>query len=149
MNLAYVAGLLDGEGCINFTKCRDLKIPRVSITNTNLDILEDLKKQFGGHIQKATRVDASWKPAFHWVISNSACARFLEQIEKWVRIKQEQVWLVLAWDAIRPGTGHLWSNEAKEALELINAQSKWLNWKGVGRPEISPIDQELVLARGK
>ncbi len=145
MNLAYVAGLLDGEGCINFTKCRDIKIPRVCITNTNLEVLEDLKAQFGGHIQKASRPNASWKPAYHWVISNSASARFLEKIEPWVRIKQEQVWLVLAWDAIRPGTGNRWSLDAKEALDLINNQSKWLNWKGVNRPEVSPIDQELAV----
>ncbi len=143
MNLAYVAGLLDGEGCINFTKCRDIKIPRVSITNTNLEVLEDLKATFGGHIQKSVRTKEQWKPAHHWIISNSASANFLEKLEKWVRIKKEQVWLVLLWDSIRPGTGKHWSPEAKEALELINSQSKWLNWKGVNRPSISPIDQEL------
>ena len=143
MNLAYVAGLFDGEGCVNFTKCRNIKIPRVCITNTNLEILESLQKSFGGFIQKGYRPQKHWKQSYHWTISNAKACEFLTKIYAWVCIKKEQIWLVWAWDAIRPGSGRNWDQNMIDALNLINEQSKWLNWKGVDRPVVSPIDQCL------
>lgn len=146
MNLAYVAGLMDGEGSIGFTRSRSAMIPRVSITNTDVDLLENLKAVFGGHIQKLSRVNDKWKPAFAWVLNNSKAVDFVEKIEPWLRVKKEQVWLLYAWDAIRPGYGRVWDDEKRDALSLINAQSKWLNHRGVGRAEISPIDAEMKAA---
>lgn len=143
MNLAYVAGLFDGEGCVNFTKCRTIKIPRVCITNTNLEVLESLQKSFGGFIQQGSRPQNNWKQSYHWTISNSKACEFLTKIYAWVRIKKEQIWLVWAWDAIRPGYGRIWDKDMVEALDLINEQSKWLNWKGIDRPAVSPIEKCL------
>lgn len=146
MNLAYVAGLMDGEGSIGFTRSRNVVIPRVSITNTDLELLEDLKAAFGGHIQKLTRTNDKWKTAYAWVLNNSKAVDFIEKIELWLRVKKEQSWLLYAWDAIRPGYGRVWDDAKRDALTMINAQSKWLNYRGVGRAEISPIDAELKVA---
>jgi len=143
MNLAYVAGLMDGEGSIGFTRSRSAMVPRVSITNTNLELLEDLKKAFGGHISPLTRVNSRWKNAYAWIINNSRAVDFVDSIEPWLRIKKEQAWLLFAWDAVRPGHGKRWDEEKLDVLDMLNAQSKWLNYRGVGRPEISPIDAEL------
>jgi intein/homing endonuclease len=143
MNLAYVAGLMDGEGSIGFTKSRSAMVPRVSITNTNLDLLQQLKECFGGHIQQLSRGKDNWKKAYAWVINNSKAVDFVSKIEPWLRIKKEQTWLLYAWEEIRPGYNKSWTTEKMEALELINAQSKWLNFRGLGRAEKSPIDVEL------
>ena len=146
MNLAYVAGLMDGEGSIGFTRSRSAMVPRVSITNTDIELLEDLKNAFGGHIQKLTRGKENWKTAYAWVLNNSKAVDFIEKIEPWLRVKKEQAWLLYAWDAIRPGYGRVWDAEKHDVLSMINAQSKWLNYRGVGRAEISPIDAELKAA---
>lgn len=146
MNLAYVAGLMDGEGSIGFTRSRSAMVPRVSITNTNLDLLDSLKSAFGGYITPLTGRKSGWKQAYAWVINNSKAVDFVARLEPWLRIKHEQVWLLFAWDAIRPGSGKQWSAEALETLDMLNAQSKWLNHRGEGRTEISPIDAELKVA---
>jgi len=143
MNLAYVAGLMDGEGSIGFTRSRSAMVPRVSITNTNIDILNDLKEAFGGYITPLSRSKAKWKQAYAWVINNTKAVDFVALLEPWLRIKHEQVWLLYAWDAIRPGHGRRWDEEKLDVLSMINAQSKWLNYRGEGRPDVSPIDAEL------
>jgi len=137
---------MDGEGSIGFTRSRSAMVPRVSITNTDIELLEDLKSAFGGHIQKLTRGKDHWKAAYAWILNNSRAVEFIEKIEPWLRVKKEQAWLLYAWDAIRPGYGRVWDDEKLDVLSLINAQSKWLNYRGVGRAEVSPIDAELKAA---
>ena len=134
---------MDGEGSIGFTRSRSAMVPRVSITNTNLDLLNDLKNTFGGHISRLTGRKSGWKQAYAWVINNSKAVEFAEKLEPWLRIKQEQVWLLFAWDAIRPGSGKKWDAEKLDVLDMLNAQSKWLNYRGEGRTDDSPIDKEL------
>lgn len=146
MNLAYVAGLMDGEGSIGFTRSRSAMVPRVSITNTDIELLEDIKAAFGGHIQKLTRGKDNWKTAYAWVLGNSKAVDFIEKIEPWLRVKKEQTWLLYAWDAIRPGYNKRWDAEKLDVLDMLNAQSKWLNHRGNGRAKTSPIDDELKVA---
>jgi hypothetical protein len=145
MNLAYVAGLVDGEGSIGFTKVGAHRswVPRVSITNTNLDVLEDIGKKFGGYIVPLSQRKEGWKQGYSWLILNSSAVSFIDLIYPWLRIKREQAWLLFLWDCIRPGKGIKRTTETIEALELINAQSKWLNMKGCNRPSKSPIDLEI------
>jgi len=45
MHMAYVAGIVDGEGCLGFTKSRSGIIPRLMVTNTNFELLNALKEQ--------------------------------------------------------------------------------------------------------
>lgn len=138
---------MDGEGSIGFTRSRSAMVPRVSITNTNLDILNELKNAFGGHISRLTGRKSGWKQAYAWVINNAKAVDFVASLEPWLRIKHEQVWLLFAWDAIRPGYGKRWDAEKLDVLDMLNAQSKWLNYRGEGRAAISPIDAELESAK--
>lgn len=146
MNFAYIAGLVDADGSIGFTPSKSgLFVPRITITNTNLEILEEVKSFFGGNIQKLHYRKEKWKEAYYWQIQNSAAVEFVSKIEKWLRIKKENAWLLFAWDIIRPGLGYKRTQEINDAFHLLNKQSKWLNFRGVGRSEISPIDEELNL----
>jgi hypothetical protein len=144
MNLAYVAGLVDADGSIGFTSSKSsIFVPRVTITNTNLELLEDIKATFGGNIQPLHGRKEKWKKAYYWQICNSTAVKFVAKIEKWLRIKQENAWLLFAWDFFRQNRKGKISNEDKDAMCLLNRQSKWLNFRGEGRPQISPIDEEL------
>jgi hypothetical protein len=144
MNLAYVAGLVDADGSIGFTSSKSsVFVPRVTITNTNLQLLEDIKKVFGGNIQNLHGRKHNWKQAYYWQICNSSAVDFVSQIEKWLRIKKENAWLLFAWDFIRPGRFNKMTEEIKDALHLLNDQSKWLNFRGCGRRDFSPIDKVL------
>lgn len=148
MNLAYVAGLLDGEGTVGFTRSRNggrkVFVPRVSIVNTNLELLEALRKVFGGWIGLLSGRKSGWKRAYSWTLANATAVAFARKLSKWVRLKSNQCWLICAWDEIRPGSGGRWGREQIAACSLLNRQSKWLNWRGTGRPVKSPIDTVLA-----
>src|SRR6185369_8308059 len=130
MNLAYVAGLVDGEGCIGFTQCRSNMIPRICITNTNKKLIEMLYYKFGGCIFNAKRVKSNWKEAYHWVVTSKAAIEFLEKIQKYLILKFEQALCLQAYECIRPGKGKRWDCEGKEAMKLLKDQIHWLNKKG-------------------
>lgn len=131
MNLAYVAGLIDGEGCLGFTKSGKCVTPRITITNTDKDVLNDLKESFGGHIVFRASSKSNWKPCGHWVIQNKIAIDFLDKIFRFLRIKRNQAICLFLHDCIRPGKGSKWSQESLEAFQLIRDQLTWLNKKGI------------------
>jgi hypothetical protein len=148
MNSSYLAGFVDGEGHIGFTKTRSVYYPRVLIVNTNLELLEDIKFEYGGCISRLSRIKDNWKIGYQLGIGNRACVNFLEHIADDLIIKHGQALLVFAWDMIRPGKGRKWTNENWECMKLLLAQAKWLNERGsLGQTEVSPIDAELGWSR--
>jgi len=141
MNIAYVAGLVDGEGCLGLTKCGKSIAPRIVITNTNKQIIYDLKEAFGGHILYRPASKQGWKCPCHWVIQNSSAIEFLEKIYKYLRIKKDQATCLFLYEVIRPGKGNVWTKEGKDSAKLISDQIHWLNRKGDG---IYPEPMKLV-----
>ncbi len=137
MNLAYIAGIIDGEGCIGFTRCRTNVYPRVIVTNTNLELLEELKKQFGGDISSNSKGKTGWKKGYNWDIRWSKAIDLLDRVYEYLFIKYQQANVVFAWDAIRPGSGKKWDTEARN---LLVDEMHWLNQKG------DIIRQEPILA---
>jgi hypothetical protein len=130
MNLAYFAGLLDGEGCIGFTRIRGQLVPRITITNTYLPLLDLLKKQFGGHINIRPPHQSNWKASSHWVLQNSKAVNLLDKCFKYLLIKEKQAICLFLHDAIRPGIGNRWNQEGHETCKLLEDQIHWLNKKG-------------------
>jgi len=133
MNYAYVAGLIDADGCIGFGRSRTTVFPRLFVTNTNKQVLEDLLDAFGGDITTAKRVKDNWKTAYHWRLSWSAAVNLLDKISPWLRIKQDQASTIFAWNEIRLGMGKRTQaemDEYRDTCELLLARMKWLNKKG-------------------
>jgi len=102
--LAYFAGLFDGEGCVRInksdrTKYRPNSTPlynlHLSIANQNLEVLELLKEMFGGsiHFNKHSA-------CYSWVITTQKAASFLRAINPYVIVKRSQVRLALEWVSI-------------------------------------------------
>lgn len=141
MELAYLAGLIDGEGCIGFTRTRQHWHPRIIIANTSLELLQSIQRQFGGDI-KPTRIHVGWKPGYNWRLGNSRCVLLLDRLSKYLRLKEPQARLTFLWDAIRPGRGRAWDQDGREALGLLVAQAKWLNMRG---PHDEPEPMAIAL----
>lgn len=149
MNLSYAAGFVDGEGCISFTKCRGNFVPRILVTNTNLEILEEFKESFGGRIQANSRgssIKEHWKQSYNWVITHSKAVEFASKIEKHLRIKNRQAHCLFAFNTIKVGKGNTKTQEHIEAVELLESQLRWLNKKGKHN-DIEPILE--FLEKGK
>jgi hypothetical protein len=136
IEIPYIAGFVDGEGSIGFGRSGKQKrlVPRISIVNTNREILEDIQSEYGGDIQPLTQRKPGWKQGWSWRLSNNKAVLFVELIEPYLRLKYNQAWLFFAYKAIAPGFNkknrEFWDADKLEAVELLNAQSKWLNLRG-------------------
>lgn len=91
---AYLAGLIDGEGCI--TKTPDAW--RVAIFNTDEKVIAWLLR-FGGNIHWRTRpaTRQHWKPSAQWHVSNLRdLLALLESVRPYMVIKAEKADLAIA-----------------------------------------------------
>ena len=149
MNLAYIAGFVDGEGCIQFSRCRKRVFPRVLVVNTDREVLEALQDQFGGRITPLWGRKENWKPCWQWQITWSRAVRFLVGITPWLRLKLPQAQTVFAWNAIKIGPGRKRAAEIAEhdeAVALLVQRMTWLNTRGL-RVGDDPIDVFLANVR--
>ena len=145
-SIPYVAGIVDGEGSIGFGKTRGTIFPRVFVTNTNLDLLNALKDQFGGDINPLSLRKENWAQGYTWRLSWTKAVEFIRRIEPYLFIKDKQAHTILAWDHIRPGRGQKWD---KDALALLQERITWLNAKGIkyGNDPIEAVLAELHAPR--
>jgi hypothetical protein len=101
----YMAGLFDGEGCVNISRCSRITrgnkhtqiILRCFIVNTNQEILRFLKLKFGGSLSAPLSLnkERGWKPFCSWKLCYDKAAKFLEWILPSCFIKREQIILAL------------------------------------------------------
>lgn len=94
---AYIAGFIDGEGCISISDREGRYFqPRVTITNTDREILEWILSLYPGqNIAEKRRDNSKHKLAYAAVWSGAQAAVLLEDVISFLRMKREQAYLVL------------------------------------------------------
>ena len=96
MNLGYVAGLFDGEGCIGvYASNQNGIMLRVGLANTDELVVRDLQKMFGGSVNKVTRRSNMKLDQWSWQTSGAASKLFLSEIIGLLRIKKAQAFEAL------------------------------------------------------
>jgi intein/homing endonuclease len=88
--LAYLAGLIDGEGCLRINKENRIGL---TITNTQLGMIEWVKENFGGRIyfEEKSRIDSKWMDCYKIEIRKTKdVVKILEAIKPYLTIKQEK-----------------------------------------------------------
>ena len=103
--LAYTAGIVDGEGCIGIYETkRSGRVAGlysvVTVTNTNLILLDWLVSRFGGTYNIHNRVEGQ-KTSFVWRLYSRQAANFIEQILPHLRLKWEQAEIVLKLESMK------------------------------------------------
>ena len=91
----WLAGFIDGEGCFNITRCRTTIYPRLLIVNTNLDILEEIKKRYGGDITSRKNGKDNWKTFNSYRASCKAFKRIVSDVLPYLNLKKENALLCL------------------------------------------------------
>lgn len=103
----YFAGLFDGEGCISINKIvgekQGYKRPgfqlRLSITNTNKEVLEEVQKKFGGKLYTRNRKNS--RTYYDWVVVSKQCIEVLESLKPYLIIKKRQAEIALEFQKAR------------------------------------------------
>jgi len=137
MDLAYIAGLFDGEGSICIAKAKPRggrKSPHytlaINITNTNMEVLEWTQSLFGGSINRKEGVN---KPCFSWYCSALKAEHFLMSILPFLKIKKGRAKIALGYRrwvdslVLPSGRGRRWSNDVIAKKEEFRQRIKVLN----------------------
>lgn len=105
-DLIYLAGLIDGEGCIRITNCprpigRPLFRVEIAVELTTPLVLEWAKDRWDGSITHST--NAGRKDTWAWRLSGDAATTLLHRLQPYMKIKQQQAWLAQeAWAQRQP-----------------------------------------------
>lgn len=80
---AYAAGVIDGEGTITLSRLpnREFRYPCVSVSSTTREILEFLKKEYGGNISHHKTYQEHHKQSWSWKILNRSAIDMLTDIQ--------------------------------------------------------------------
>ena len=105
IGLAYVAGYIDGEGCITVKGDRKIPTAVVSTSNTFLPLLSLLCEVFGGSIRHIIKYKDVHREAYSWEIYSKDAISFLIRIEPYLIEKRWQSQLIIQWF-----TGNRWED---------------------------------------
>jgi len=118
IDLAYLAGIIDGEGCI-FLSSRN--VVEVSVSNTSLWLCNYLKFVFTGSVIKV-KEDArgNRQQLYHWSVKCQRAHLCLKLLLPYLRIKKPQAELAI--QVLRGQMGRRGKNktEAQKAIEEAN-----------------------------
>lgn len=83
----YAAGLFDGEGTVTLTRrsANKKRGPAVTLSSTTYELVEFMKKMFGGQIVTLSRSkDAGHKQAWHWQSAYNQALDMLRLVEPYL-----------------------------------------------------------------
>ncbi len=145
--LAYMAGLFDGEGCIHIarihTKKRNLTYQLVcKVSMDNLPILEMFERCFGGSIycDKKSELHNKYGLLHSWTIWGNNSISFLKQLMPYLRIKKAQTNLAIEFQskkAVGASRG-VWGNRSKTEEAIALEEQQYLLMRSLKR-EVSNV----------
>lgn len=94
LNPAYVAGILDGEGCISVARRGRYITPTVQVSNTNFEILFALKADFGGNIYINKDKRPTRKLIGLWSVAGDKARNVVAFASQFLIIKKSQALLI-------------------------------------------------------
>lgn len=99
-DLAYLAGLFDGEGSINAhlrddKHCKLLRV-NLALTNTNKDVIDWIREVLPGAGMYVRHKDhPRWKPVYQLQWQSPRSGQICELLFPYLRIKQEQAFIAI------------------------------------------------------
>jgi hypothetical protein len=93
LSLEYLAGFFDGEGCVYYrAKTRDLRVldVRVIVTNTDLRVLKEFERRFGGKITKKTADESRTMDCYQWIGWNSHGLKAMKALVPFLVLKKSK-----------------------------------------------------------
>lgn len=124
INLAYTAGILDGEGTITLTKQHAVdrfRKPIVSVSSTTLSLLEFLKENYNGSISKHKVYQDHHKQSWSWKLSYDSAILFLVDVVPYMKepekIKRAQL-IVNEYKQLTPRNGKYSKEQLSKKLNF-------------------------------
>lgn len=143
-NVAYLAGIIDGEGCITIgktTKGRYSGGTRIDwrlildITNNDRTLMQWLEDTFGHIVETSYRRRSNRSNSYGWTASGRQCQELLEIVLPFLKVKKAQAELALQMNIAKYGGSSRWTytQEEEENRERIYRAIRELNSKNGGK----------------
>jgi hypothetical protein len=134
-DLAYLAGILDGEGCITLCQVgRSRYSTQIFIANTDERLVHWVHSRFGGSIALRRKPkDSRHKPLWMWLLSGPSVEPFLTAVLPYLVLKHEQASLLLEYrkTVTAIGTNNLTPTHIVENRERMKSRLSVLNRRGI------------------
>lgn len=103
--LSYIAGFFDGEGTINISPGRgsNYYTLSISVTNTDHEILFQLKEWLGGKVSNAKVRNARSKPVRRWSVDSGQAEEILEALLPYLIVKKRRAHLAIGFRELFKG----------------------------------------------
>jgi len=158
IDLAYTAGIIDGEGCIHIRRQRDKRYHScfkyglmVSVASTDEWLCKWLQMCWGGSVRYCQKANPKWRPHWIWQLSSRQANSLLKVIVPYMRIKRPQAEVAIGFqDRQRQGVNLTDASEViKEADRLRLQQLKRLRQElpGPKQGDTGFTEEELVERR--
>lgn len=149
---AWVAGLLEGEGCFTLVRPEG-KSGRITVTccMTDKDVIEKLREIVGcGHIYDRKPQKESWKPAWQWVVATRAeVVQLITELRPYMgRRRTERIDELIAFDRENPvshvryvhGTQSMFKVHGCRCDTCVSVKSSYDEGRRVKSPKRLPPD---------
>lgn len=145
--LAYLAGVIDSDGCITIQKYFDPSKPHrapryvlsVIVVNTSKRLMNWLADNFGGTFKERRKVKESHKTTYHWQFTNSKAAHLLALVKPYLVEKFDRaanaIALIEEGDTLNPKGSTPLTEEEIARREMHYQVGKILNQTGSVQPQ--------------
>ena len=139
----YLAGLIDGEGCIDVqvTKRKESGTfnirprLRIGLAEVGFDVIDILRNNYGGYVTYRTPVNSKWSPSATWELPGYKANTVLRNVRNSLIIKKEQARFCLWMEENIKGkqVGQEVLNACRDELKLMKRDSHRLSEKAQSR----------------
>lgn len=124
LDLAWAAGIIEGEGCITLYKSRTNSgiayVMKVTVVNTSLPMLKQLLGIFKcGYIGVRRLQSARHRQTWHWEVTTKNAEAVLKKLSPYLRTKREQCRLALLSRTLINPHGNNRRNKNRQRLERL------------------------------
>lgn len=139
VEVAYVAGLFDGEGSIMVKRqvratgrgvYYAITIHFALVEGPGADIVQELYGAWGGHYSIRTYNRPNCRPLHRWHLENQSAGKFIALLQPYLRIKLPQSILALELIGLKMARGYRLTDAIYERMEAIDLEMKVLNKRG-------------------
>lgn len=86
--LAYLAGIIDGEGCIGYqSNGGGRRTFTIEVKMTNQLVIDLLHSTFGGAYQSRPSTNVAWKDQHRWRVKGEKAEEVYRALKPYLRIK--------------------------------------------------------------
>ena len=132
IELAYLAGIIDGEGCFYIGKPGGNYTLRLFVMSTSKCLIDYLYKTYGGFQYSRKKENSSWKIRHEWFVDTQILEELLPLINPYLIIKHEHCQVAIEFRKTYPKSKSRprVSDEVHSIRESCHLRMKSLNKKG-------------------